>query len=87
MNRYLNMLEENHPEPDEVINKEKLRYIMCQISIWDFFGIHKGKYLDFSQNRKSRMSKEYYKKLVLKYFSGKNISLLFLSDICLEIVV
>ena len=87
MNRYLNMFEENHPEPEEVINKEKLRYIMCQISIWNFFGIHKGKYLDFSQNRKSRMSKEYYKKLVLKYFSGKNISLLFLSDICLEIVV
>ena len=87
MNHYLNMFEENHPEPEEVINKVKLRYIMCQISIWDFFGIHKGKYLDFSQNRKSRMSKEYYKKLVLKYFSGKNISLLFLSDICLEIVV
>ena len=48
MNRYLNMLEENHPEPDEVINEEKLRYIISQISIWDFWGFPKAKYLDCS---------------------------------------
>ena len=56
------MLEENHPEPEEVINEENLRYIMSQISIWDFFGIPKTKYFGFSQDEKSRMFKEYYKK-------------------------
>ena len=71
------MLEENHPEPEEVINEENLRYIMSQISIWDFFGVPKAKYFGFSRDEKSRMFKEYYKKLVLIYFSGKNISLFF----------
>ena len=46
------MLEENHPEPDEVINEEKLRYIISQISVWDFLGVPKAKYLDFSQDEK-----------------------------------
>ena len=39
MDRLLNILEENHPKPEEIIDETKFRYIMSQISIWNFFGI------------------------------------------------
>ena len=42
-----------------------------------FFGIPQTNYLALSKDEKSRMFKDYYKKLVLKYFDGKNIFLSF----------
>ena len=71
MDPFLNILEEKQPE--EIIDETKLRYITSQISIWDFFRIPQADYLEFSKAKKSRMFSEYYKKLVLKYFIGKNI--------------
>ena len=76
MDRFLNILEEKQPE--EIIDETKLRYIASQISIWDFFLIPQVDYLAFSKDKKIRMFSEDYRKLVLKYFSGKNIFLFFL---------
>ena len=52
--------------------KEKLRYIASEITVLDFFGIPQSTYLAYSNDEKLRMVNEYYKKLVLNYFSGKN---------------
>ena len=52
--------------------KEKLRYIASEITVWDFFGIPQSTYLAYSNDEKLRMVNEYYKKLVLNYFNGKN---------------
>ena len=71
MDCFLNILEEKQPQ--EIIDEKKLRCTTSQISIWDFFAILQADYLAFSKDKKSRMFSKYYKKLVLKYFSGKNI--------------
>ena len=73
MDRFLNILEEKQPMPEEIVDKEKLRFIASKISIRDFFGIPQTNYLTLSKDEKSRMFNDYYKKLVLKYFGGKNI--------------
>ena len=39
MELYLDILERKQPKPEEIIDKEKLRYIAPQITIWDFYGI------------------------------------------------
>ena len=76
MDRYLNILEEKKTKPEEIIDEEKLRNIVSQISIQGFFGIPQARYLAFSKDETSRMFNEYYKKLVSKYFGGKNITFL-----------
>ena len=63
--------------PEELADEEKLRFIASKISIWYFFGLPQANYLALSKGEKSRMCKDYYKKLVLKYFSDKNIFLSF----------
>ena len=71
MERYLNILEEEQPKFEEIIDEQKLKCIASQNSICDFFEISHSDYLAFSKDEKSRMFKEYYNKLVLKYFGGK----------------
>ena len=39
MDRFLSILEEKQPVPEEIIDEEKLRFIVSKISIWNFFGI------------------------------------------------
>ena len=73
MDRFLNILREKQPTPEEIVDEEKLRFIASKISIWDFFGIPQTNYLALSKDEKSRMFNDYYEKLVLKYFSVKNI--------------
>ena len=58
MERYLNILEEKQPKPEERIDKERLRFIASQISIWNFFRITQSKYLTFSKDEKLRMFSE-----------------------------
>ena len=70
---FLNILEENQPTSEEIIEETELRYIVSQICTWDFFGIPQANYLALSKDEKSRMFNECHKKLVLKYFGGKNI--------------
>ena len=67
----MNILEEKQPKFEEIINEQKLKYIASQNSICDFLEISHSDYLAFSKDEKSRMFKEYYNKLVLKYFGGK----------------
>ena len=67
MDRFLSILEEKQPVPKETVDEEKLRFIASKISIWDFFGIPQNNYLVLSKDEKSRMFKDYYNKLVLKY--------------------
>ena len=80
MDRFLSILEEKQPVPEEIIDEEKLRFIVSKISIWNFFGIRQTNYLTRSKDEKLRMFKDYYKKLVLKYFNCENI---FLSFCCI----
>ena len=77
MDRFLSILEEKQPVPEEIVDEEKLRFIASKISIWEFFGVPQTNYLALSKDEKSRMFKDYYKKLVLNYFGGKNIFLSF----------
>ena len=77
MDRFLNILEENQPTPEEIIDEAKLK--------WDFFGIPQANYLSLSKDQKLRMFREYYKKLVLRYFRGKNIYF-FVCWHCLDVV-
>ena len=39
MDRFLSILKEKQPAPEEIVDEEKLRFIASKISIWDFFGI------------------------------------------------
>lgn len=78
MDCYLNILKEKQPKPEEIIDEEKLRFIVSTILIWDLFRIPQSNSLAFLKDENSRMFSEYYNKLFSKYFGGKN---LFLSDI------
>ena len=49
MDCFLNILEENQPTPEEIIDEAKLKYIASQISLWDFFGIPQANYLSLSK--------------------------------------
>ena len=50
--RYLNILEEPQPKPEEEIDEEKFRFIASKTSIWDFYGIPQSKYLTYSMKEK-----------------------------------
>ena len=52
MDRFLNILEEPQPKPEENIDEKKLRHIASKISIWDFYGIPQANYLPFLRRRK-----------------------------------
>ena len=39
MQNIFNILEEKQQPPEESIDKQKLRYIASQVTIWDYFGI------------------------------------------------
>ena len=47
--RYLNILEEPQPKPEEEIDEEKFRFIASKTSIWDFYGTPQSKYLAYSR--------------------------------------
>ena len=85
MDRFLSILEEKQPVPEEIVNEGRPRFIASKFSIWHFFGLSQTNYLALSNYEKSRMFKDYYKKLVLKYFGGKNIFLSFFLN-CLKLM-
>ena len=49
---FLNILEENQPTPEEIIEETELRYIVSQICTWHFFGIPQANYLALSKDEK-----------------------------------
>ena len=80
MDRFLNILAEPQPKPEENIDEEKLRHIASTTSIWDFYGIQQANYLAFSREEKMRMFKEYYNKSVSKFYGISKPTLFFLSE-------
>ena len=73
MNNFLSILEQNQQPPEEIIDKQKLCYIVSQISIWDFFVIPQANYLALDKNAKSKMLGEYY---IAFFFLVNNLDLL-----------
>lgn len=45
------------------IDEEKLRFLVTKVDIWDHFGTTRSQYLSLSTDQKSKMLKEYYKKI------------------------
>ena len=39
MERFLSILEQKQQPSEETIDKQKLRYIASQVSIWDYYGV------------------------------------------------
>ena len=77
MEGYLNMLDAPWPNQEENFDEEKIKFISTKLSIWDYYGIPQSTYLAYTNEEKSKMFKEYYKKLVDKYHDiGKIICLL-----------
>ena len=68
MECYLNILEPPQQQQEQTFDEAKIRFINLKISIWDFFGVLQATYLGYTNEEKSRMFKEYYSKLVNKYY-------------------
>ena len=68
MERYLNIVEAPQQQQQETFDEEKIRFINSKISIWEFFSDLQATYLGYINKQKSRMFKEYYSKLVKKYY-------------------
>ena len=68
MEHHLNILEAPQQQQEEIFGEEKIRFINSKISIWDFFDVLQATYLSYMKEEKSRMFKEYYRKLVNKYY-------------------
>ena len=76
MEWYLNILEARPQQQEETFDEEKGRFINSKMSIWDYFGVPQATYLGYMNEDKSRMFKEYYNKLVNRYYSpDKNFCL------------
>ena len=66
MEKLLSLTESSQPEP--TMEKEKLRYVISKISIWDYFNISKSIYKALCVNEKSRLLNKYYSELYEKYY-------------------
>ena len=65
MDNFLSIFEKK----EEVkIDEEKLPFMASKVDIWDFFGISQSQYLSLSTEEKSKILREYYKKLLIVYF-------------------
>ena len=65
MENFLSIFEQK----EEVkIDEEKLRFLATKVDIWDHFGITRSQQLSLDTDQKTKMLKEYYKKLVAVYF-------------------
>ena len=52
MAHFLRILEQKQQPSEETINKQKLRYIASQASIWDYYGVPQANYLALEKNKK-----------------------------------
>ena len=77
MERYLNMLGAPWSNQEENFDEEKIKFVSAKVSVWDYYGNPQSTYLAYTNEEKSKMLREYYKKLVDKYHDiGKIICLL-----------
>ena len=77
VDKYLNILESPRPGQGN-FDAEKVWLMNSKISMWDFYGVPQEVYSTFSVEEKSKMLREYYSKLLQKYY-GPGKKLLFLS--------
>ena len=68
MGRYLNIVEAPQQQEEETFDEEKIRFINSKISIWKFFSDFQATYLGYTNEEKSIMFKEYYRKLFNKHY-------------------
>ena len=52
MERFLSILEQKQQPSEETIDKQKLRYIASQVSVWDYYGVPQANYLALEKNKK-----------------------------------
>ena len=57
MERYLNILEAPQPQQEETFDEEKVRFRNLKISTWDYFGVPQATYFGYTNEEKSRCSK------------------------------
>ena len=82
MDRSPSILEAPELQQEEISDEERVRFSNSKILIWDYFGVVQSIYINSLAEEKSKMFKEYYSKLVEKYYgSGKTYFLSWL--ICL----
>ena len=85
MDKFLSILEAPRPQQQQQdFDAEKVRFMNSKISIWDFYGIPQVTYLSYSVEEKSKMFKEFYLKLLEKYYGSTGKKNYFLSGlVCL----
>ena len=69
MEKYLSIIEVPCRQ-EETFDEEKVKFISSKISIWEFSGVPQISYLASSTEEKSAMFKQYYKKLISKYYGN-----------------
>ena len=77
MDKFLSILEAPRPQQQDDFDAENVCFINSKISIWDFYGISQATYLSYSVEEKSKMFKEYYLKLLEKYYGSTGKKKLF----------
>ena len=70
MDSFPNILEQPQPKPEEDFDEEKVKFISNKVPIKNFHGMPQATYLANSNEDKVRMFREYYKKLVDKFYSN-----------------
>ena len=81
MEKLLNMLEK--PQPEAIIDEDKIRYFISKVSIWDYFGIPENSYKSSSVDEQTSMLNGYYRELYQKYYWSGNQFYLFVISGCL----
>ena len=66
--KFSSMLEAPQRQQQDDFDAEKVRFMNSKISIWDFYGIPQATYVSYLVEEKSKMFKEYYLKLLEKYY-------------------
>ena len=72
------------PKPTEQINQEILEEFLTETSVWDFYEITKGEYMNESEDEKKSLIIQYLNFCYLFLYSLKFLDNLFLC--CLEFV-
>ena len=59
MDKFLNRLEK--PQPEAVIDENKLRYFILEVPIWDYFGVPEDSCKSSSVDENTSMFNRYYR--------------------------
>lgn len=91
MDRFLRLLEK--PQPEAIIDEEKLKSFTSKVSIWDHSSITEQAYKFSGAEGKKSLLNRYYRELYRKYYWSGNFYLFvilcdcLLSAICLVLVL